>query len=481
MKRILLLVLLLYTFPLLAQEPTIKWGPAIQHDARNLNQLQVLGIGPGNSLYTVYTENNLLTLERYDQQYQRTWAVAIAPLSPDGKRADTEALVLLNNQVYLISSVTEKYRKIIYAQQIDANGNYMPTIHELTTALPQTIVHTKAKGPRLLLVLQQQTEPQQTIVASYYGSFKSQWSVTLPIKGEITEMHMEDNGTTFILSKLPATNSPESAFYLYRFGGRNGRTSVQAIGSTAQRPLQAKMAATNGDLVIAGVTTPAPFVASLFPEPTGTFYYRFPKGRFRNYQLRYDPIDSLFLHNYKAYKPDGDHSQRLRRMQLQHLLPLTNNKMVLLGEVYAIDNNRPIPTHHTDDILVVAFDENGRAIYTTSANKHQSGSVRQVRLGSYIATTVQDSVKLLYLDFEYNYNEQNEIIMASPRAVLKEPVIVTIAPPNGKSTVKPLRNTHTGRHQQFYLIPTSAYKLNRSEFIVIGSGIRYYRIGRLRF
>ena len=181
------------------------------------------------------------------------------------------------------------------------------------------------------------------------------------------------------------------------------------------------------------------------------------------------------------YKPDADHSQRLRYLQLKHLLPLTNNNMALIGEVYTLDTNRPIAMHHSDDIIVVAFDENGLANYTTSANKHQWGSTNQVRLGSYIPATVQDSVKLLYLDFEYNYNEQDEIVEASPRAVLKEPVVVTIARPDGKPTVKPLRNTQTGRHRQFYLIPTSAYKLNRSEFIVIGSGIRYYRIGKLKF
>ncbi|NDK56256.1 hypothetical protein [Pontibacter fetidus] len=479
-KLLRVLVLLLCTLPARAQEPTIAWGPEIPQNARNLNQLQIIGTGSHNSFYTLYSENKQLTLERYDQNRQRTWAVAIVPQGPDGSQAEFEELVLLNQQVYLISSVKVKYKKDIYVQQLDVNGNYIPAIHLLASTVPDAKVYAQAKEGRLLLVLQQQEDPQQTSVASYIGSFKPRWTQTIPVKGEIEDMHLSETGTAFILTKLPATNSPEAAFYLYRFEGRNGRSSDQPIGSTAQRPLQAKMAAINGDVVVAGITSPAPFVASLLPEPTGIFYYRFPKGQFRRYQLHYSPLDSLFLHNYKFYKPDSDHSQRLRHLQLKQLLPMAGNRVVLLGEVYNLVGDPKTGSHHTDDILAIAFASNGRAIYTTSANKHQWGQANQVRLGSYLATTIQDSVKLLYLDFEYNYNEQDQISMASPRAVLKTPVVVTIDL-SGKQKVRPLHHSQTGRHQDFYLVPRAAYQVSKTEFIVLGSGKGYYKFGRLTF
>ncbi|MBC5775111.1 hypothetical protein H8S95_13620 [Pontibacter sp. KCTC 32443] len=479
-RFLLLLILLLSTTPLRAQEPTINWGPEIPHSFRNLNKMQVIGIGKNGSFYTRYTENHQITLELYNQENQKVWAVAIAPQSPDGTLAKFEALTMFNHQVYLISSVGDKYKKSVFGQPIDADGNYLPTIRLLATTTPDAEVYTRSEGGRLLLVLQQQAEPQQTSVALYFGSLTPLWTQSIPVKGEISEMHIAANGTSFILTKLPATNSPESAFYLYRFEGRNGKSSDKAIGSTANRPLQAKMSNYNGDIVVAGVTSPAPFVASLQPEPTGTFFYRFPKGRFRKYTLNYAPIDSLFLHNYKFYKPDSDHSQRLRNLQLQHLMPLTNNRIVLLGEVYTLKGDQKTGTHHTDDILAVAFASNGRPVYTTSANKHQSGQANQVRLGSYLATTAQDTVKLIYLDFEYNYNEKDQIIMASPRAVLKTPVLVSILP-DGAQKVKPLRNTRTGRHQKLYLCPLSAFPVSKKEFIVLGSGNGYYKYGRLKF
>lgn len=476
LKYLRLLVLLLYFFTAQAQEPTINWGPEIAHNNRNLNQLQLIGTGPDNSFYTRYTDKNQITLERYDQYHQRIWSVCIAPLSPDGARASLQEMVLLNGQVYLLSTVTEKFKKNVFIQQIDRNGNYMPTIHLLAATTPDAVVHAQTKNGRLLLVLQQQTEPQQTKVASYQGSFKPTWSETIPVKGTIQELKITDTGTTYILTQLPATNSPEAAFYLYRFDGRNGNSSTQPIGNTAQRPLQAKLDILNGDVIVAGITAPAPYVANQHPEPTGTFFYRFPKGRFRKFTQQFAPIDSVFLHDYKASKPDQDHSQRLRHLELHGLLPLAGNKVALLGEVFSSDAR----SLHTDDVLVFAFDVNGNLVYTTSANKHQTGPANQVRLGSYIATSAQDTIKLVFLDFEYNYNEQDEITIASPRAVLKTPVLATIAP-DAKTRIRPLRNTQTGRHQDFYLVPVAAYKLNRTDFIVLGSGKGYYKFGRLKF
>ncbi|MBB6611175.1 hypothetical protein H7F15_09015 [Pontibacter sp. Tf4] len=470
------LVLLLFTLPALAQEPAITWGPEIPQRNRNLNYLQLIGPGNNNTFYTRYTQTSQVTLEHYSGNGQRLWAVAIAPLDPAGNRATFEDLILLNHQVYLLSSRTERYKKEVYIQQIDLHGNYMPAIHLLGTTTPDATIYTQTKDGRLILILQQQAEPQQTIVSSFQGSFTLRWQVSLPVKGEVQQTEVTEAGTAYILTRLPATNSPEAAFFLYRFEGRNGSNAMQAIGSTAQRPLQAKLGILNGDVIVAGTTAPAPFVASLQPEPTGTFFYRIPKGRLRRLTLNYSPIDSLFLQNYKAYKPDQDHSQRLRHLQLQQLLPLPGNRTALLGEVTTTSAS----DRHTDDILITTFAANGAPQLTTSVNKHQAEAARAVQLSSYIATTEADTIKLIYLDFEYNYNEQNEIIMASPRAILKTPVLVTIAP-DGKQRVRPLRRSQTGRHQDFYLVPSAAYKLSRQEFIVLGSGKGYYKFGRLKF
>lgn len=480
MVKLLHLLIFLYTLPLLAQEPTINWGPEIPTVSRNLNQLKILGAGTENSFYTFYIEDRQITLERYNQQNQRVWSIAVAPLTPTGQFADFEKLILLNQQIYLISSFQKDNEKHIYAQQINENGNYMPSINALATTAPDTEIYIKTEKGRLLLVLQQQGASQQTAVSLYFGSFKPLWTQTIPVQGEINEMHITDTGTGFILTQLPASNSPESAFYLYRFDGRTGKGSAQAIGSNAHRPLQAKMASVNGDMVISGITSPAQFVASLRPVPTGIFYYRFPNGYFRKQLIKYSPLDSLFLHNYKVSKLDYDHSQRLRYLQLHHLLQLPNNNVALLGEIYKVDESMNTSMHHTDDILVIGFTADGRPYYTTSANKHQSGSVNDVRLGSYIASAANDSVKLIYLDFEYNYTDKNEIIMASPRTVLKTPVLVTIAP-NGKQKIRPLHNTKTGRQQKFYLCPSSAFAINKDEFIVLGAGVNFYKYGRLTF
>ncbi len=475
-KLLSILVLLLCTLPALAQQPTITWGPEIPQQNRNLNQLQIIGTGTGNSFYARYTQDGRITLERYDGNSQRTWAVAIAPLGPEGNRATFEDLVLLNHHVYLLSSDIEKYKKNIYIQQIDLHGNYMPEIHLLGTTTPDAKLYTKTMDSRLILILQQQAEPQQTIVSSYQGSFNPRWQEAIPVKGEIREIEVTDAGTAYILTQLPATNSPEAAFYLYRFEGRNGKSYMQAIGSTAQRPLQAKLGILKSDVIVAGITAPAPFVASLNPEPVGTFFYRISRGRFRKSALNYSPIDSTFLHNYKAHKPDQDHSQRLRYLQLLQLLPLPGNRTALLGEVFTSEGRQ----FHTDDILITIFAENGAPLLTTSVNKHQAGPATQVRLGSYIATTEGDTIKLIYLDFEYNYSEQDEMVKASPNVVLKTPILVTITP-DGKQKARPLRNTQTGRNQDFYLVPSAAYKLNRQEFIVLGSGKDYYKFGRLKF
>lgn len=470
------LFLLLCFLPVRAQEPTIAWGPEILHNNRNLNQLQVIGTSTAGSFYACYTADRQITLERYNQNNQRIWSVAVVPLSPGGERTRFEQLVLLNGQVHVVSSLSNAYEKTVYSQQLDAHGNYLPAIHILGATTPDAAVAVTINQGRMLLILQQQAEPQQTSVALFQGSYQPAWSVLLPVKGNIQDVVLTASGNAFILTASPPTNSPEAAFYLYRFEGRNGRNTMQPIGNTALRPLQARMAALHGDVIVAGLTAPAPFVASLSPEPTGTFYYRFPKGRFRNSVQHYAPIDSVFLQNYKAYKPDLDHSQRLRYLQLQHLLPLAGKQVAMLGEVYTSDKK----IHHTDDILIVAFDENGRTHFTTSINKHQSGPVNEVRLGSYIASVAQDTLRLIYLDFEYNYNAQQQLSTANSGTASKTPVLVTIDPA-GRQKVRPLLQAQTGQSQDFHLVPAAAYQTGAGEFIVLGAGKGYYKFGRLKF
>lgn len=475
-KLLHVLILLLYHFPSFAQEPTISWGPEIQQNNRDLSQLHIIGTGTDNSFYTQYTENRQITLERYNQKNQRIWAVAIAPRSPDGSRAVFEQLAVLNHQVYLISSVTGKYKKDVFIQRIDGDGDYMPTIHLLATTTPDAKLYAATKNNWFILVLQQQTAPQQTEVLSYQGSFKPNWRESIPVKGNIRKVAISESGAVYLLTKQPATNSPEAAFYLYRFEGRNGNSSTLAIGSTAQRPLQAELEVLNSDVVVAGITAPAPFVASLNPEPTGTFFYYFPKGRFRKYTLNFSLIDSTFLYNYKAHKPDNDHSQRLRYLHLQHLLPLAGKHTALLGEVYTSGKKQ----HHFDDILVITFNADGRPVYTTTVNKHQTEPERGMPIGSYMATTAQDTIKLIYLDFENKYKGQNKPRKASTKAVQKTPVLVSILP-DGTQNVEPLHNTQTSHDQGFYLRPSSAFRVSEKDYIVLGIGPAFYRFGRMTF
>ena len=136
--------------------------------------------------------------------------------------------------------------------------------------------------------------------------------------------------------------------------------------------------------------------------------------------------------------------------------------------------------HHTDDIFIVTFNEDGSTRYTTSVNKHQAGPVNEVRLGSFFSTSVRDTLKIIYVDFEYNYNAQGKITKASQRTASKTPVIANIFP-DGSKQVRPIQNTRTGRNQNLYLVPSTAYHLKNGEFIVAGSGSGYYKFGKVTF
>jgi hypothetical protein len=471
-------MLLLWVLPLLAQNPTITWGAPIQHNARNLDNLRIVATEQNGSFYTTYTERNQATLERYSADGQRQWSVAIAPRTFDDKPATYRGVALLNGKLHLISSSSDETTTSVFAQHISTSGNYSTDIVTLATTPGPAEVYFKAMNSWLLTILH--TSPTSTIVTLLNAQLRPQWVETVPMQPSVHDIHITEKGTAHILTRQQVTGLPESAYMMHRFEGRNGKFTEHSIGHSKQRPLQAVMATlTNGDMVVAGYTTPAMYVVSQRPEPTGTFYYRFPKGYLNKPVANFSPIDSQFLTDYKRFKPDHDRIQRLRNLNKTQLEAMAESRVALIAEIYTVDNNLNRPIHHTDDILIMAFNPDGSLYYTTSANKHQSAPLNEVWFGSFFGTGIQDTLKLFYLDFKYNYNERDEMSIANRRTVQKTPVVASIYP-DGTQKVKPIQSSQTGRNQNFYLIPATAYRVTDREFIVTGSGKGYYKFGRLK-
>ncbi|MDX5422980.1 MAG: hypothetical protein LPK14_12050 [Hymenobacteraceae bacterium] len=473
--------LCLWVISVFAQQPTFKWGPPVNHSPRQLQQMQVIGAA-ANGFYALYEEDSQVTLEYYDAENRRIWATALYPRSPAGQVTKFHSVQLIRDQLYMISSGPAKGQTAVYAQGITAQGNYEPEIVQLASGRYGKTVHVATASNEAALVVVLSGDNRQTITSALLsGQLRSRWTQTLVSSGDMQEARVLPDGTTFILTKSLAAAPPSSAFFLYRLQAQDGHYEETSIGHGNFRPLHAKLTVTPAhDVIVAGFAAPGSSVASLHPEPVGTFYYRFKKGGLQNPVVTYTPFDKKFIDVYKSSKPDEDRSQRLRNLHLEHVLPTGNASVILLGEVKYKDNSSPQLPLHNDDILAVRLDRGGSPLYTISVNKHQSSPNDGTDIGSYFATTLTDTLQLLYLDFEYDYTARNQMSMANPGSISKIPVLVTVLP-NGAQRALPLRNTQTGNHQKLYLRPASAYPVSGREFIVLGIGPGYYKYGKMKF
>ena len=473
------ILLLLYSIPVISQNPQFDWGEKINRKFGQLENMEIIGVDK-DGYFTTYTVNDQITLEHYNPQHERFWTTALLPKNPEGKSTRFHCVQMVKGDLYMLSYGTVGNTTHVYAQQINHNGNYTPEVR---------LIAQSDKGDKVLMAKAADDDAFAVAITGKEGHTLSLfsheldplWTSTVDFKGDAEELLVQSDGTAYLLIRAPAAAPATTAYYLYQFNSATGKSSELVLGHTEYRPIKAKMAAISNNIVaVTGYVSPSNSVASQNPEPIGTFLYRVDKRHFQDRFASYVPFSKKFISNYKRFKPDYDNSQRLRNLHLDKVIPTPDGGLYLLGEVCETENRAGTFVYHNNDILVIKLRKNGSTAFTTSINKLQSGTNKQNTIRSYFAAIVQDTLRILYLDFEYKFQADDEIAMYSPRSSLKTPVMVNIHP-NGAKTTKPLYTTQTGGTHGFYLRPCSAYRVKGNEYVVVGVGPEFYRYGKMTF
>ncbi len=481
-KLVLLAIFtLFFTTSAVSQDPTFSWGKKIERDARKLGNIEIVGADE-DGCFATYEVNRQVTLEHYNHQNENFWTTALLPKTPEGEPATFHSVQMYQNTLYMISSSTSNGQTYIYAQEINHNGNYLSEIKQIAEGNNDNIIDIAiAPDDAALLVITSGKNGAPITLTLLSNKLNIRWSQTLTSKGDVHEALVQPDGTTYLLTKAPAAAPSTTAFYLHQLNARTGNDTELVLGHTNYRPLRAKLTATtNGSILVVGYMSPSSSVASLNPEPVGTFLYRIDRQRIKQPFIAYTLFDPAFIQNYKKFKPDYDNSQRLRNLQLDKVINAADGSIFLLGEVCITEYKAGLTQHHNNDIIVVRLNKNGTPIYSTSVNKLQSGSNARNTIRSYFATAINNTLKIIYLDFGYDYLITEKGIEANPNSGLKSPVLVTIHP-SGNQEKKILENTRTGQKQNFYLRPDSAYKNSRNVYTIIGVGSDFYKYGLVRF
>ncbi|MBF9252794.1 hypothetical protein I2I11_05800 [Pontibacter sp. 172403-2] len=470
-KQIILFFFL--ALPAAAQQPAFTWGPAINYESGKLDHMQVAGVN-GTGFYTTYEEDYQVTLERYNNQNQRLWAVALLPKTPEGQTSRFLGAVLLHKKLYILSTFYGGGHTSVYAQRIHESGNYDPEIIPLVSSTyGNSVTLGVAPDKNALLLVQTDVTGGPATVTLFSHDLHSRWSRDFTPDGTVQEVAVQSDGTAFILTRAGATAASTAAFHLYRFGRENGELATIALGQGQYRPLQARLHLTPGqDVMVAGYFVRALSVVTQNPEPLGTFYYHLDSTTMQNPAGVYTLFDPAFLRNYKRYRADRNHNQRLRSLQLGPLVPTGENGLALLGEVTFAEAVSGSVSFNFEDIIITSLQPDGTPRYVTSINKEQHTTRDNSSLGSYFATAIGDTLQIVYLSFD---NNDTPAVAAKQ----KMPVLVSITP-DGRQQVSLLRYAGaTGT--QFYLRPATTFPVSEREFIVLGIGDGYYKYGRMRF
>ncbi|MFT2008499.1 hypothetical protein ACMA1I_07470 [Pontibacter sp. 13R65] len=482
------LTLFLYAFltlalPSLAQEPTFTWGTAIDREPREFENMHVVGISQDSGFYAIYTEEGKATLERYNYENQRMWATALLPRSTDNQATVFQDAVVLQHKVFMISTRQHKGTTTVFAQEITANGNYVPQVHLLLQAKHAgNLLLTTSRQHNLLLATLYDPAKKVITASLLSQDLKPQWSKTFATAASSLQAHLLDNGTAYVLAKsLPAAPSTKS-FMLYRLHPDSAKPTEIELGHEQHRLQQASLTTTAAqDVVVAGYYSSGTEASASDPVLTGTFYYRFQKDQTKQQVATYAPFNKVELAKHNRYRQETDSTKWLRSLKLRQLVPVPHGDIIILGEVTYSEGSKNSQVQHTNDVLAVMLETDGTPYYTTSIFKKQASPANNEGLGSFLATNAGNYLQLLYIDFEYNFTDDNKLIIAGENSNNREPVLITVMS-NGEQQVKPLHQTKTGREQQqFYLRPTSAYPVSEKEFIVLGIGLGYYKYGRIRF
>lgn len=476
---VLYIALFIYAAPVISQIPEFSWGEKISRKFGQIENMEIIGVDR-DGFFATYSVNDQITLEHYNPRNERFWTVALHPKTPDGHKAKYHCVISFRDNLYMISSHTLSGKTNVYAQQINHNGNYSPDIILLLEDAPGDEVKLATSSNEEALAISISGPEKHTLVL-LSQVLHPQWDNNVKGSGKIEELLVLPDGTAYILLRASAAAPSTEAYFLYQFNRNSGKSSRLTLGHTDYRPIRAKLAAsTNGSILIAGYIAPSNTVASQSPEPIGTFLYRINKHDIKQSFVAYTPFNGNFIDSYKRLKPDYDNSQRLRHLTLDHLLPLPDGSMYLIGEVCYTENGAGIYTYHNNDIIIARLAKNGKAVFTTSINKLQSGTNKHNTIRSYFAAIVNGTLQVMYLDFEYNYEANERIAMFSPGVAAKTPVIVSVSA-DGTLRRTALHNTDSGNNHGFYLRPCSAFRVSGNEYIVVGIGPEFYRYGRMKF
>ncbi|GAB3203820.1 hypothetical protein GCM10027293_35480 [Pontibacter aydingkolensis] len=441
--------------------------------------MEIIGVDD-DGFFSTYEVEGQISLEHYNPESKRFWATALLPKTPEGKNATFQCVQMLKGNLYMISSSESNGKTQVYAQEINHNGNYTTEIIQIVQDASGSNIHmAKSPDQNAISIVVSDGPGMLVTVTLLTAKLNTRWTQSITSDGEVQELLVKQDGTTYVLIRSTAAAPSTSAFYLHQLLGKAGSHSKIELGHTNYRPLKAKLAVTpKGHVIVSGYVSPSNSVASHHPEPVGTFLYRVEKHNLQDRFAVYTPFNKKFVRDYKRFKPDNDNSQRLRNLQLDKIIPLQDGSIYLLGEVCEDENRAGTFVYHNNDIIITRLHRNGSPVFTTSVTKLQSGTNKQNTIRSYFATTVGDTLKIIYLNFDHNRTFEDKIAMYSPRSSFKTPVLLTIGP-NGDQKVKLLHNTQTGQDQGFYLRPCSAYKVKGSEYIIIGMGPKFYRYGSM--
>ncbi|MCC9135495.1 hypothetical protein ACFSKU_13705 [Pontibacter silvestris] len=472
----MLLNIILYFIPVLAfaQVPEVSWGPAIDREPRELRHIAIVGTVT-NGFYAVYEEEGQVTLERYNEQNLRIWATALRPTTPTGQPSEFVQMQLLQGKLYMLSKVLYDGITILFAQEIDANGNYSADIQPIATGNASNSIRI-ASTPNATLVIFSGEKEQGLTATLLNAKLKQQWSKVLPIQGLVQETAMQEDGTSFILEK---TSAPAAeAFQLHRLNSKNGKSEIFNLSNKNPdyRPLNAKLVITpRQSITVAGYMVPASNkVTTHQPEPVGTFFCSFNKGSLKKPSSAFTPFDSSFTSTFKPHKPDSGETQRLRSLTPKQLLALKDGGAILIGEVTS-------KTVNNTDIIIMRLRNNDSIIYTTNVGKRQTSPNDLSTPGSYFATALSDTLQLVCSDTERTYTgQQDTTVTGNPTDIQKMPFLITVFP-DGKQQVSSLPQSQIDKRKEFHLRPGTSYKVSPREFIVFGVGEGYYKYGRLRF
>ncbi|WP_299824072.1 hypothetical protein [uncultured Pontibacter sp.] len=476
---IVYILLLLYSTTVISQEPRFSWGEKIKRNFGQLENMKIVGVDE-DGFFTTYQVNKQITLEHYSPQNRRFWTTALLPKTPDGHDAAFESVKMINENLFMFSSTASEGITRVYVQKIHHNGNYEPTIAVLAQSPEEgnILLATSANDAALAILI---TGPENHSLTLLTNELSRRWRRSVPAKGDVEDLLVQNDGTTYLLLQAPAAAPATTAYHLYKFERQTGNSSELVLGNINYRPLRAKLAATpDGHVLVTGFMSPSNSVASQNPEPVGTFLYRLEKHNLQSMLTSYTPFTKSFTTEYKRFKPDFDNSQRLRNLHLDKVIQDKDGSLYLLGEVCITENRAGTLVYHNNDIIITRLQQDGSMAFTISINKLQSGINKQNTIRSYFSAIVDDTLRLLYLNFEYNFKPDAHIALSGHTSTLKTPVIVNVHA-NGTYKATPLYRTLTGRDYGFYLRPGSAFKVTDKKYIVIGMGPEFYRYGQMSF